>query len=279
MKKIDIHCHTSSRPIKDCANEDADLNSIILGMKVHDIEKTVLLATYFPHKGTGISNFRLYNWIRQPIVSDHFFMFGSLDFEHYFYQGINELEELALMKAIKGIKIYTCYQNIDIHSQKFNNVMELAMEHNLPVMFHAGVSYASYRKYKKKSIAHLYTAKELSTVAEEYPEINFIFSHLSKPNFDEMIIAAKKYPNVYSDMSGLIDSKHNRDEILDCIDNIYKFANECGPKKLIFGTDFPVQTHEDSVQFVELGMIEFSDKEKQMVYYDNAAKLIGINNA
>lgn len=285
MKKIDIHCHTSFREIKDCANPDASPFAIQEEMDKYDVEKTVLLATYFPHKGTGISNYRLYHMLLgghtfegQSISSGirvwNFMMFGSLDFEHYFYQGFNELEQLAMSRVIKGIKIYTCYQEIDILGKNFEKVMELAIEYKLPVMFHTGVSYASYRKYGTKSIAHLYTAKELSFVADCYPEINFVFSHLSKPAFSEMVRAAKKYPNIYSDMSGLIDSKYNRDEIPRCIENINNFVNECGPEKLIFGTDFPVQTHEDSVMFIEEGMKGFSEKDKKMVYYDNAAKLL-----
>lgn len=49
----------------------------------YEIEKTVLLATYFPHKESSISNFRLYDWIRD---NKRFLMFGSLDFDHFFYQ-------------------------------------------------------------------------------------------------------------------------------------------------------------------------------------------------
>ena len=271
MKKIDIHCHTSSRIISDCISPDASVGHIACLMNEYDVEKTVLLATYFPHKGTGVSNFHLNNWIRH---ADQFFMFGSLDFEHYFYQGLNEIEELAYEKLIRGIKIYTCYQDVDIKSDKFDKVMQLALLHNLPVMFHAGVSYAAYRKYKKKTISQLYTARELAYVAEKYTDLDFIFSHLSKPNFDDMVKTAIIYPNVYSDVSGLIDSKYNRDEIPNCIEQVNKFVNECGPEKLLFGTDFPVQSHEDSIKFVEEGMEGFSDEDKQKVYYDNAANLL-----
>ncbi len=283
MKKIDIHCHTSPRPINDCANVDATMNNIAIKMREHEIRATVLLATYFPHKGTGISNFRLRSWINMDRHTQfymdrytQFYMFGSLDFEHYFYQGYNELEELAGMKAIKGIKIYTCYQQVDIESRKFYDVMNLASDYGLPVMFHAGVSYAAYRKYKKKTIANMHTAKTLSKVAESYPQINFIFSHLSKPNFEDMEHAAFRYPNVYSDMSGLIDSKHNRDDITYTVKMIINFLDACGPDKLLFGTDFPVQTHEDSVYFVEQAMMGYSEEDKKKVYYDNAAKLLGL---
>ena len=118
MKKIDIHCHTTKRKLKDMIIEDASLDVLMNEMYKHDIEKTVVLATYFPHKQSGISNFRLANWIYN---NPKFVMFGSLDFEHYFYQGYNELEEMADKKMIKGIKIYTGYQEINLGSDKFES--------------------------------------------------------------------------------------------------------------------------------------------------------------
>lgn len=280
MKKIDIHCHTTNRLVNDVIHPDASMGVISSLMDTYDIEYTVLLASYFPHKQSGISNFRLLNWIKEAESGyiSNFLMFGSLDFEHYFYQGLNELEELATKyrEYMYGIKIYTCYQDINITSKKFTEVMELARKFNLPVMFHAGVSYAAYRKYGKKTIARMYGATELRVVAKMYPEINFIFSHLSKPDFNQMVMVAKECPNVYSDVSGLIDSKYNMREITDCIRRVKTFVNECGPEKLLFGTDFPVQSHVHSVYFVERGMEGFSSDDKQLVYSENARRILGL---
>ncbi|MFA5084627.1 MAG: hypothetical protein WC475_04620, partial [Candidatus Paceibacterota bacterium] len=110
MKKIDFHCHTTNRMLE---SGDATIGAILKKMEKFEIEKSVLLATYFPHKGSGISNFRLLDWIggRKELC-----LFGSLDFKNYFYQGLNELNELAERGDLKGIKIYTCYQDIDLKS-------------------------------------------------------------------------------------------------------------------------------------------------------------------
>jgi hypothetical protein len=92
MKKIDVHCHTTNRILTDAANSDASLEAIAIQMKEYGIIHTILLATYFPQRGTGISNYRLRHWIKGK---PEFSMFGSLDFAHFFYQGYNELEEMA----------------------------------------------------------------------------------------------------------------------------------------------------------------------------------------
>lgn len=105
MEKIDIHCHTTNRPLPDTAPGGAGIPLILQKMDEHDIAATVLLATYFPHKSSGITNFRLASWIRdKPCL----FLFGSLDFPNYFNQGMNELEEFAdddimlVEKAMQG---------------------------------------------------------------------------------------------------------------------------------------------------------------------------------
>lgn len=274
MKKIDIHCHTSSRIIKDVFDGDASLKNILRHMDHSDIDKTVVLATYFPHKGTGVSNYRLLHWISKldPKERERFLMFGSLDFQYYFKQGYNELQEMADEGLIHGIKIYTGYQKIDVSSDKFNALMKLAMWHHLPVMFHAGYSYSSMRKYGKPSIEPGYSAESLRKVAGKYPDISMIFSHMSKPFFHEVLFAAKECPNVYTDMSGVIDSIHDEKEIPICIEEIKLFIRECGDQKILFGTDFPVQTHEHSIYMVVKAVED--ELSRQNIFYDNAARLL-----
>lgn len=278
--KIDIHCHTTNRKVKDVVPASASIHAISELAYKYDIDQIVLLATYFPHKKSGISNFRLYNWIREygffgrKRVFPEFSMFGSLDFEHYFYQGYNELEEMCENEMICGIKLYTCYQAIDIKSKEFKMVMELARRFKKPVMYHTGYSYASLRKYGVKEIAKSYHALDLKPVAMEYPDVVMIFSHMGKPKFDDMIDVAKCCPNVVTDMSGLIDSGFNRDQIDNSVFYIKRFLEECGPKKLLFGTDFPVQTHEDSINFIERAMELYCPEAREDVYYNNASKIL-----
>ena len=272
MKKIDIHCHTTNRKLSDMLVEDASLDSLMGEMYNHDVEKTVVLATYFPHKQSGISNFRLANWINN---NPKFVMFGSLDFEHYFYQGYNELEEMADRKMIKGIKIYTGYQEIELESDNFEKVVDLAREYSLPLMFHCGYSYASMRKYGKIAITKVLCPGDIEPVACDNRDVNFILSHLGKPSFDKLRQVVKENSNVYTDISGIIDSKYHAHEIPMCVDQIKSILYEAGPKKLLFGTDFPVQTHEHSIRFIEESMDKFSLDDKQDVYYNNALRVFG----
>src|SRR3989338_966262 len=236
MEKIDVHCHVTKRKLNGVVSEVANIDKVLIEMKKYDIEKSVLLASYFPHKGSGVSNFRMLDWINGR---DEFYLFGSLDFKNYFYQGYNELVELTNSNRLNGIKIYSTYQEIDLNGEKLTKVLELAGKNNLPVMFNTGCSYSALREIGRDFVYEMVTAENLEFIVRRQEEINFIFSHMSKPYFDGLKSVTGKYKNAYTDMSGLINSAEDREDIPGNVEEIRKFLYECGPDKLLFGTDFP----------------------------------------
>ncbi len=267
MKKIDFHCHTTRSVPKHLVSEVADIPAIENLMNKFDVEQTVLIATYFPEKGTGISNFRMYDWIRD---SPNIHLFGSLDFGTFYRRDLNELEELAERRIAKGIKVYSGYQDIDYVSDKFSAVLAVARKHGIPVMFHSGYTYVRGED-RLPDDCHPDLMRRL---AQDNPNNIFVASHMANPHIGALIDATKACPNIYVDTSGLINSKSDRKDIPDCIEMIRKYLEECGSSRLLFGTDFPVQTHEDSIYIVEQAMEGFAAVDKRAVYYDNAQRLL-----
>ncbi len=135
-------------------------------------------------------------------------------------------------------------------------------------MFHLGYTHTGIKN--EPFIAEKVTPLDLEFVAEKGQ--NIIISHLANPFTEELIQVVKRNKTIYADMSGLIESYHERQEIPKAIELIKKYLNECGPEKLLFGTDFPVQTHEDSIYMIEQAMKDYSAEDKQKVYWDNARK-------
>jgi len=153
-------------------------------------------------------------------------MVGSLDIRTYFYQGMSELEELASMHALKGIKVYTGYQEIDLQDAKTQAIARLAVNAN-------------------------------------------------KPFFDDTIATLRAHPNVWTDASGLLDSRYEQNDIPACAESLRRVLHEAGPHKVLFGTDFPVETHDDAIKIADQALREFSTDEKRLFYHGNALKLLG----
>ncbi|MFQ5588754.1 MAG: amidohydrolase family protein [Nitrospiria bacterium] len=284
MKKIDVHCHSTNRRLEDVAQPDASLDAIEIQMSRYDIARTIVLASYFPQEGSGISNFRALHWLKDR---PQFSLFGSLDFETYFYQGLNELEELAAAGLIRGIKLYPAYQAIDFESGKFEKIARLAGRYNLTIMIHGGVSAPVWKKWGTKKIMALAntsalkgltegftTPQEIETAVRAFPAVSFIVSHLCKPFFDGLISLLNRYENAFTDTSGLMDSKHDIAHKPVCVAQVRRMIGECGPEKVLFGTDFPVQSHADAIDILEAAMRDYSTKDKQKVYFENAERRI-----
>lgn len=274
--KIDIHAHTSNRLLKHTVTGDARIKPTILNwMETEHIDHSVLLASYFPHRGSGISNFRLANWINKyQEHKDQLLMFGSLDCNFYFKQGMSELEELADGRVIRGIKVYTGYQ--DVTNRHLLAIGSLADRFRLPIMFHTGYIHV----HDHRNVDRAFNPNDLVSFIERFPNVSVILSHLGNPFFDVVRNLVNRFPKVYSDTSGLIDSfdKSQRDDISKYSDEVSKFLVECGPSKLLWGSDFPVQTYWDTSTIVGEGMnlASITDNEREQVLYYNAAEILGL---
>lgn len=266
MRKIDIHCHTTRSQLQEIIPASASLSTIECEMRLHDIEYTVVLATYFPKQGRGISNYRMLYWIQDKPA---FKLFGSLDFQYYFAAGLRELVELAEAGYLHGIKIYSGYQDIDLDSDKFIRIGKLAEQYQLPLMFHGG-----FQQCHETDTELAVSPQLIASVAKKFPYVPVIISHLAWPFVQELIEVALQFDNIYADMSGMLDSYKTPHTLLECVEGLKKYLGACGPKRLLFGTDFPIQTHADSVQLIELSMSDYADMDRKDVYYNNAASLL-----
>jgi predicted TIM-barrel fold metal-dependent hydrolase len=266
MKKIDIHYHTTRSILYNTISTAATLDVIKAAMREYNIVCTVVLATYFPSEGNGISNFRLLHWLNG---NPAFRLFGSLDFQYYFKTGLRELTELAEADHLTGIKIYSGYQKIDYTAKEFRAVATLAARYQLPMMFHGG--YLQCHEGDKSCATSPY---QMGEIAARHPENMIIISHLAWPFVNELIEVVLTHDNIVSDMSGMLDSFKTPHTMPDCVHHLKCYLETCGPQRLLFGTDFPIKTHADSIQLVEQAMLGYSDHDKQQVYYENAHRLL-----
>jgi len=251
---IDVHCHVTAKNL---------MNNIIDLERNNDIQSIFLLPTYFPKKGNGVSNFRLYHNIKDK---NKFKMYLSLDFS-YFWMYYNEMIELLDddRDKIVGIKIYTGYQdNIDLESKEMNLILELAAKYDLPIMFHTGYT-------KGDSRHNIYYCSKLIDLIENSPKNKFILAHLSNPSTNDLINMMNTFDNVYTDISGLMEDSERFDE--NDRDLFMHVFNSVDKTKILYGSDYPVQTHEQTNKLLDL----LSEEDKNLIKYGNAMKLFKVN--
>lgn len=283
---IDIHAHTSNKELWELHTKSATLDVLEAHAEEYGIDKIVLMATYFPFKGGGLPNHEL---LRRIEGRDKFLVFASLDAMNNLEQGVKELRELAESRKVHGFKLYPGYQDFHLSDERIFSVFELAAKHGLPVAIHSGDLHhccpkdlATNKREKCggrcyiDELGDLSRPREVVVAAERFPEVNFIMCHLSNPFFGELRDVMRQCRNVYTDISGQFTSGSSEDSPeyrLVLVGEIRKFLDlEHGSERLMFGSDFPIQSYEDSVTLVRsLGLTkEVEDK----IFHQNAATLL-----
>ena len=286
---IDIHAHTSDHKLWGLHTESASIETIEALAQKHGVSKIVLLATYFPLKKSGLPNKEL---LRRIEGKELFLAFGSLDVTGDCIAGIPELEELLKAKRIRGIKLYPGYQDFSPNDKKVFPIYELAREHRVPVMFHGGELHhccpaqarnerplrCGLNRCKLDDLTRLSRPSEMLSAFANFPEVTFIVSHLANDAFDELRSAMSEYPNVVTDISGQFLSGTNEateEYRAFIVSEIKKFlALSNGMERMMFGTDFPIQSYEDSIDLTcRLGLTK-GDEEK--IFWKNAARVLNL---
>jgi len=275
-KIIDNHVH-----LNISSKSEAKVENLLVSMEKNKIDFAIALAAYFPRKSGSISNNEILSLTRQY---ENVLVFGSLDVEHDLEKGARELGNLLNLEKIFGIKIYPGYQFIYPNDKKLDKVYELALKFGVPVMFHSGLVYRNTGKMK-------YTDPYfIDEVATDFPDLRIIVSHLGDPLISKTVAVAHKNPNVWLDMSGLISNTtkgRNRQEKWRRlnVELMKKKITEAiielaGVEKIIFGTDWPISSHEAYIALVKSlkEELDLNRKEEKQMMSGNILKVLGIKN-
>lgn len=137
--------------------------------------------------------------------------------------------------GLSGIKVLPMYAGFDPSDPACDPLWDYASRHGLPVLLHTGTTFISQAPIE---YARPYLA---DSVARRFPELRMILAHLGHPYEGECIAVIRKHPNVYADVSAL----HYRPFQLW---RALMLVQEYGVwDKLLFGSDYPFTTVDDSV--------------------------------
>ncbi len=285
---IDCHAHTTNSRLWGLHTELATIEEFEKQAKKFGVVKIILMATYFPFKGSGQHNTKLLQKIKgKPLFS----MCASLDLsepEPRFF----ELNQVLNEQQVVGIKLYPGYQPVSLQSQKVEVICQLAQKHQVPVVIHSGELHHCCPKNERESGLHrcqlhycaidqyqtLSRPKQVVLMAKKFPNVKFVMAHLGNPYFDELRLVMEECPNVWTDISGQLvsgtdeDSESYRFMLNQEILQFLKLPN--GQDRLMFGTDFPIQSYQDSLALIK--MLRLNQEDEQKVFWKNANRLFNL---
>ena len=105
----------------------------------------------------------------------------------------------------------------------------------------------------------------IALLAERHPDVKLVMIHMGHGHgvyIDASLKMAKRYPNLYLEMSGMpMPTK------------ILEAYREVGADRILFGTDAPF--HPAAVEEMKVLTSGLTDAELEDVFYNNCAKLMG----
>jgi len=265
---IDAHMHIAISEIKpkELTFEQV-LKSLLREMKSSRVDYALAIAYY---KQTNF-NLSLAEELKLIQGIKKLGAIGTLDLLNYRKIDLELLDELLNKKIIKGIKLNLGYQHIYPNDKRCGPIYKLCIKHDVPAVFHTGDTLdmpgEPAAKIKYTHPIHI------DDVASDFPDLKMIIAHIGNPWLIDCAEVLYKNKNVYADISGLVikDSDLNSPYGVLMKKRIQELYIYSDPRKLLYGTDWPLASMKTYIQFTKnLGL---SKMDLDYVFYKNAMRL------
>lgn len=204
------------------------------------------------------------------LFSQGIITFGGMhpDYGHY----KNELKRLK-DNGILGIKIHPAYQNTDIDDIRMMRIIDAASELGLIVLTHAGIDIGIYdRNYS--------SVRQILNVVDRLRPPKLVLAHMGNWACWDDVERDLCGASVWFDTAFAIGpitqnpkdpgAPYQTENLSD--EAFVRIVKKHGACRILFATDSPWESQKDYVKRV--GDMPLSKREKEMIFWENAAKLI-----
>lgn len=264
QKNINAHCHVYPHKIAARAIEGIktfyQIDNMTLNGETDDLIKegdALNTVHYLIHSVATIP--AQVNSINEFIASevnahpDLFTGFGTLHPDSEDIEAdYNHLLELGL----KGVKLHPDFQNFSLADERGFRIADVIAKNPVPVLIHCGDPRNNFSN-----------PPQMAVFLEKYPELTIVGAHMGGwEMWDESKEILPKYKNL----------------LVDCSSTFYHMSPEEGTElvrafgahRIIWGTDYPMW--EAPVELGHFDRLDLTDEERQLILYENAAKLLGL---
>jgi len=186
----------------------------------------------------------------------HIHTVAGLSLENYRERDLRELADYLKDGRVKALKLYPGYEPFYPYDRRCQVLYDLAMEFDVPVMFHTGDTYNPRGKLRYSHPLNI------DDVAVDNPALKIVICHIGNPWIRDCMEVVYKNKNCWADISGLVlgDFKSQfKRFMLRQVKEMILYAGE--PRYLLYGTDWPICRMRTYLQFVrELGLGEAKQK-------------------
>ena len=189
----------------------------------------------------------------------------------------SQLDEFAARPKFKGVRHLVESEPAD------NWLAQPRVIHGLRELSSRGLSY--------DLLVHTRHLKHARTAIAECPELRFVINHLAKPpiargEIDEWARELKPLAataNVWCKLSGLVtEAVRTNLRVEDFIPYVDKALEYFGPRRIMFGSDWPVcllaASYEQVLEIFQALLTELNDEDRDLIFSKNASQFYRIED-
>ena len=263
---IDVHTHLNNYHEDRVVSIDDCLDKLLQEMQQNSVDYSLVLTSYKVTEHRP----RTAAVIAATEKHDNIFTVAGISFLHYKQRDLREIAEFLEAGLIKGLKLYPGYEPFYPYDKRCQVIYDLAMEFDVPVMFHTGDTYSPQGKVR---FSH---PLNIDDVAVDNPTMKIVMCHIGNPWIRDCMEVVYKNPNVYADVSGLTlgdFSERFEQFMLAQVKEMLTYAGE--PRYLLYGTDWPICNMKSYLKFMK--ELKLPEASMETIMWQNAAKLFKID--
>ena len=265
MRYFDFHTHAfpdglAERAVSGLAETsgiapatDGTLSGLRRKLAENGIDRAMLLPVATkPSQQTTINS-----WAAD-IMGDGLYCCGSLHPDSE--DALSEAERIKAL-GLRGVKFHSEYQKFRPDEERMFPIYEKLSELGLLAVFHGG-----WDPYSNDIIRAV--PQSFAAVAETFPKLRIVAAHLGGMMLwdDVEKYTAGRYENLWFDVCVL--SRYIED------DRLLRIIRMQGAERVLFGSDCPWD--EPSAEIAMIERLPLSQEEKELIFYRNAERLLGI---
>jgi hypothetical protein len=262
MNIIDSHLHLPAR--NNLTSLKQQKNKLLSELTTNSIKQGIVIPDNIENSTIG----NLKQCIELFSKTPNIFLFGTVNIlNDDLKKKESELNNYFKSNQIIGLKIFPGHDRHLPNDKRLEPFIELCLKYDKPLVIHTGEN-SGNSKY-----AQYNDPKYIVDIANQFPNLKIIISHLFWPKVEYCVEVTKSYPNISYDTSALADKevilKTGKNKIKKSLEELIKKHK----KKVLYGSDYGMCSIKDHIALVN--SLDISEENKKDVFSKNTSYLFG----
>jgi len=259
---IDVHTHLNNYDESVTVPLEKRLEQLQESIRYNKVDHAMVLTSYTVNAHRPSTR----EVVEVTDGLDNIHVVAGVSVVNYKERDLRELADFLKDRRVVALKLYPGYEPFYPYDPRCKVLYDLAVEFDVPVMFHTGDT------YNPKGRIRFSHPINIDDVAVDNPDLRIVICHIGNPWIRDCMEVVYKNKRCSADISGLVlgDFKsHFKRFMLQQVKEMILYAGE--PEYLLYGTDWPICRMRTYLKFVDDLKLPAETREKIM--WKNAVRI------